>query len=62
MLKSIHQNFNGIKDILPILQSNISKALGGKETLSEQLIEMIKDTPFVLQDLTRYHNLRGNAY
>lgn len=44
------ENFNGIKDILPILQSNIPKALGGKETLTEQLIEMIKDTPFVIQD------------
>jgi len=44
------ENFNGIKDILPILQSNIPKALGGKESLSEQFIDILKDTPFVLQD------------
>lgn len=44
------ENFNGVKDILPILQSNIPKALGAKESMVEQLIELVKDTPFVLQD------------
>ncbi|HHH19108.1 MAG TPA: AarF/ABC1/UbiB kinase family protein [Campylobacterales bacterium] len=44
------ENFNGIKDILPILQSNIPRALGTKESLVEQLMELVKDTPFVLQD------------
>lgn len=44
------ENFNGIKDILPILQSNIPKALGAKEGFVEQVIDVLKDTPFVLQD------------
>lgn len=44
------ENFNGIKDILPILQSNIPRALGTKDSLIEQLIDTVKDTPFVLQD------------
>jgi len=45
------ENFNGIKDILPILQKNIPKALGNKESIAEVLIDEIKDIPFVLKDL-----------
>ena len=45
------ENFNGIKDILPILQENIPKALGAKEGLREKVESAIKNTPFFLQDL-----------
>lgn len=45
------ENFNGIKDILPILQENIPKALGAKEGLREKVESTIKNTPFFLQDL-----------
>ncbi len=45
------ENFNGIKDILPILQSNIPKALGSNNGILDIIIENIKDTPFFIQDL-----------
>ena len=45
------ENFNGIKDILPILQKNIPKALGANDTILETLIEEIKDIPFIFKDL-----------
>ncbi len=45
------ENFNGIKDILPVLQKNIPKALGAKDTLFELFIDEIKSTPYVLKDL-----------
>ena len=44
------ENFNGVKDILPILQENIPKALGAKESILETLIEEIKDIPFIAKD------------
>jgi ubiquinone biosynthesis protein len=44
------ENFNGVKDILPILQENIPKALGAKESIIETLIEEIKDIPFIAKD------------
>lgn len=44
------ENFNGIKDILPILQKNIPKALGAKEGIIETLIEELKDIPFIAKD------------
>ena len=44
------ENFNGIKDILPILQKNIPKALGAKESLLETLVDEIKELPFILKD------------
>lgn len=44
------ENFNGIKDILPILQKNIPKALGAKESIVETLIEEINDIPFIVKD------------
>ena len=44
------ENFNGIKDILPILQKNIPKALGTKESIVETLIDEIKDIPFIAKD------------
>lgn len=45
------ENFNGIKDILPILKDNLPKALGAKESIVETLIDEIKDIPFTLKDL-----------
>ena len=45
------ENFNGVKDILPILQQNIPKALGAKESILETLIDEIKEIPFIVKDL-----------
>jgi len=39
------ENFNGIKDILPILQKNIPRALGAKESVVETLIDEFKNLP-----------------
>ncbi|WP_196778276.1 ABC1 kinase family protein [Malaciobacter marinus] len=44
------ENFNGIKDILPILQENLPKALGAKDSIIETLIDEIKDIPFTIKD------------
>ena len=44
------ENFNGIKDILPILQKNIPKALGAKDGIIETLIDEIKELPFIAKD------------
>lgn len=44
------ENFNGIKDILPILQKNIPKALGANDSIIETLIDEIKDIPFMVKD------------
>ena len=45
------ENFNGIKDILPILQKNIPKALGAKQSISETIVDEIKDLPFIVKDV-----------
>ncbi len=45
------ENFNGIKDILPILQKNIPRALGNKESIVELIWDEIKSAPFVFADL-----------
>ena len=45
------ENFNGIKDILPILQKNIPKALGAKQSISETIVDEIKDLPFIIKDV-----------
>ncbi|HHS93112.1 MAG TPA: AarF/ABC1/UbiB kinase family protein, partial [Campylobacterales bacterium] len=45
------ENFNGVKDILPILQQNIPKALGAKEKLSEMIVDEVKAFPFVFKEL-----------
>jgi len=44
------ENFNGIKDILPILQQNIPKALGANESIKETLEKEIKELPFFMKD------------
>ena len=45
------ENFNGIKDILPILKNNLPKALGAKESIIETIIDEIKDIPFTIKDI-----------
>ncbi len=45
------ENFNGVKDILPILQNNLPKALGAKESICETIFDEIKDLPFFIKDL-----------
>ena len=44
------ENFNGVKDILPILQKNIPKALGAKDSILETMIEEVKEIPFIVKD------------
>ncbi len=45
------ENFNGIKDILPILQRNIPRALGAKESIVETLIDEFKALPMDIKAL-----------
>ncbi len=45
------ENFNGVKDILPILQKNIPNALGLKDSLLENIIDEIKDLPIIAKNL-----------
>jgi predicted unusual protein kinase regulating ubiquinone biosynthesis (AarF/ABC1/UbiB family) len=54
------ENFNGIKDILPILQKNIPKALGAKDSIIETVIEEIKAIPFIAKDLKSTLKKIGN--
>lgn len=45
------ENFNGVKDILPILNQNLPKALGTGESIIETIIDEIKDIPFIIKDI-----------
>ncbi len=45
------ENFNGIKDILPILQKNIPRALGASESIFETIIDEFKNLPLDLRAL-----------
>ena len=45
------ENFNGIKDILPILQKNIPRALGANESIIETLIDEFQNLPLDLKAL-----------
>ena len=45
------ENFNGIKDILPILQANIPRALGAKDSMLEMVIDELKYAPWLVKDL-----------
>jgi predicted unusual protein kinase regulating ubiquinone biosynthesis (AarF/ABC1/UbiB family) len=45
------ENFNGIKDILPILHKNIPRALGAKEGIVETLIDEFKSLPMDVRAL-----------
>jgi len=44
------ENFNGIKDILPILQKNIPKALGANGSFVDMIQSEIKEVPFLFKD------------
>ncbi len=44
------ENFNGVKDILPVLQKNIPRALGYKESIWEMIIDEIKESPYIAKD------------
>jgi len=44
------ENFNGVKDILPILQKNIPRALGYKESLIEMIFDELREAPYVARD------------
>ncbi len=44
------ENFNGIKDILPVLQKNIPRALGYKDSIIEMVWDEIKESPYVVKD------------
>lgn len=45
------ENFNGVKDILPILKKNLPKALGAKESIAQTVIQEFKDLPFITKEL-----------
>lgn len=45
------ENFNGIKDILPILQKNLPRALGSKENITENIFDYIKEIPQIFQGI-----------
>ncbi|MRI58178.1 MAG: ABC transporter [Epsilonproteobacteria bacterium] len=47
------ENFNGVKDILPILQKNIPRALGYKDSLVEMIIDEIKGAPYLVEDFKK---------
>ena len=44
------ENFNGVKDILPVLQKNIPRALGYKSTIFEMVLDELKESPYVARD------------
>jgi ubiquinone biosynthesis protein len=45
------ENFNGVKDILPILKDNMPKALGMKDSILEMAFDEIKSFPKFIQNL-----------
>ncbi len=45
------ENFNGIKDILPILQRNIPRALGAKEGIIETMLYELRNLPMDIKAL-----------
>jgi predicted unusual protein kinase regulating ubiquinone biosynthesis (AarF/ABC1/UbiB family) len=44
------ENFNGVKDILPILKNNIPKALGASDSIIESLVDEVSQIPFIMKD------------
>ncbi|WP_201335618.1 MULTISPECIES: AarF/ABC1/UbiB kinase family protein [unclassified Nitratiruptor] len=44
------ENFNGVKDILPILQKNIPRALGYKDSILQMIFDEIKQSPYIARD------------
>jgi predicted unusual protein kinase regulating ubiquinone biosynthesis (AarF/ABC1/UbiB family) len=45
------ENFNGVKDILPILKDNLPEALGIKTTITEIVLDEIESLPKFLKSL-----------
>jgi len=45
------ENFNGVKDILPVLQTQLPKALGAKDSIIETISSELIDLPFFIKDL-----------
>ena len=45
------ENFNGVKDILPILKDNLPKALGVKTTISEIVLDELESFPKFIKNL-----------
>lgn len=43
------ENFNGVKDILPILQQNIPRALGAGDSIIEMIVDEFKSLPLDLR-------------
>jgi len=50
------ENFNGVKDILPILQKNIKRALGAEKGVVNMFIEEVKTLPLTLKKLQNIIN------
>ncbi|OQX73773.1 MAG: ABC transporter [Campylobacteraceae bacterium 4484_4] len=55
------ENFNGIKDILPILQQNIPRALGAQESIIETLIDEFKSVPFTIREIKNTFKLASEG-
>ena len=45
------ENFNGVKDILPILKDNLPKALGVKTTISQIVLDELDSFPKFIKNL-----------
>lgn len=54
------ENFNGVKDILPILQQNLPRALGAKESIFETIYDEFKELPFVVKEFKSAINKISN--
>lgn len=48
------ENFNGIKDILPILQKNLPRALGGSDSIIDFIANEIKTIPIDIKNLKEF--------
>ncbi|MCB4205187.1 AarF/ABC1/UbiB kinase family protein [Deferribacterales bacterium Es71-Z0220] len=48
------ENFNGIKDILPILQKNLPRALGGSNAIIDFIANEIKTIPIDIKNLKEF--------
>jgi predicted unusual protein kinase regulating ubiquinone biosynthesis (AarF/ABC1/UbiB family) len=46
-------NFNGVKDILPVIQSNLPRALGARAKLFPTFKEEVRDLPFTLRRIKK---------
>jgi ubiquinone biosynthesis protein len=55
------ENFNGVKDILPILQNNLPKALGAGDSLIETIIDEAKSFPFAIKNLKDFLHKANNS-